>query len=47
MFTCEFWEIFKNTYFIEHLRKTTSDIYDVCRNPCYATGYDKPLGTGG
>ena len=23
MFSCEFWEIFKKTFFIEHLRATT------------------------
>ena len=23
VFSCEFWEIFKNTFFTEHLRKTT------------------------
>ena len=25
MFSCEFWEIFKNNFFIEHLRTTASD----------------------
>ena len=25
VFSCEFWEIFKNTFFIEHLRETTSE----------------------
>ena len=24
MFFCEFWEIFKNSFFTEHLRTTTS-----------------------
>ena len=26
MFICEFWEIFKKTFFAEHLRVTVSDI---------------------
>ena len=26
VFSCEFWEIFKNTFFTEHLRKTASAI---------------------
>ena len=25
VFSCEFWEIFKNIFFIEHLRETTSE----------------------
>ena len=25
MFSCEIWEVFKNTYFKEHLRTTTSE----------------------
>ena len=27
LFSCEFWEIFKNTFLPEHLRRTTSDFY--------------------
>ena len=30
MFSCEFFEIFKNTLFTEHLRTTASAVYRVC-----------------
>ena len=37
VFSCEFWEIFKNTFFIEHLQTTSSENKQNCETKVIKT----------
>ena len=39
MFPCEYWEISKNTYFKEHLRKATSE--ETLRSDCLGLSFSR------